>query len=161
MLFTVLPGCRPVEPEFSGEDVAAIRAAMDTYVQHALAGDWDAWGTILAADIVYMPPNQAPLIGREAAVGFGKSFPKITSLTSTPEEIEGRGDLAYLRGKYSYSATLPDGQNLTESGTYLALHRRQADGAWPFTHLIWHSDSQPATPMVPEVAPSAAAGPSP
>jgi ketosteroid isomerase-like protein len=148
-----------VETELSDEDVATIRAAMDTYVQHALAGDWDAWGTILAPDIVYMPPNQAPVLGREAAVAFGKAFPKITSLTSTPEEIEGRGDLAYVRGKYSFSATLPDGQSLSENGSYLEIHRRQPDGAWPFTHLIWHSNSAPPPPPALEVTPTAAPSP--
>ena len=138
--------CRPGAPALSPPDVAAVRAGVDTYIRTALAGDWDAWGKTLATDVVYMPPNQAPLMGRDAAVAFGKAFPKLTSVTATAEEVTGRGDLAYARGKYSYAATLADGSAIRESGSFLEIHRRQADGTWLHTHVIWHADSPPPAP---------------
>lgn len=153
-LLAFLAGCQPAAtPELSSADVAAVRATIDTYAKTALAGDWDAWGKTLATDVVYMPPNQPPLLGRDAAVAFGKSFPKITSMSITPEDITGRADLAYVRGKYSYSAALPDGTAVSESGVFLEIHRRQADGSWPYTQAIWHADSPPAPPPVPGTSP--------
>lgn len=143
-LLASLAGCRPqATPELSSADAAAVRANIDAYASAALAGDWDAWGKTLADDVVYMPPNQAPLLGRDAAVSFGKSFPKITSLTITPEDVTGRADLAYARGKYSYAATLPDGSAVSESGSFLEIHRRQADGTWLHSQVMWHADSPP------------------
>lgn len=148
-LLASLAACRPAAPELPDADVAAIRANIDAYVRTALAGDWDAWGKTLATDVVYMPPNQPALLGREAVVAFGKSFPKLTRLSVTPEDVTGRGDLAYARGKYSYAATLPDGSTISESGSFLEIHRRQADGSWLYTQLIWHADSPPAPAPAP------------
>lgn len=142
LLATFVAACQRAT-EFSSADEAAIRATIDEYVRAALAADWPAWGKTLGNDVVYMPPNHAPLIGREAAVAFAKTFPKLTSFTVTVEDVSGRGDLAYARGKYSFAGTLPDGSNVSENGSFLEVHRRQPDGTWPYTHAIWHSDAPP------------------
>ena len=145
-----LSACQTPSAELSDADVAAVRANIAEYVRTALAGEWDAWGRTLATDVAYMPPSQAPIMGRDAAVTFGKSFPKLTSLSVSPEDVRGRGDVAYARGKYSYAATLPDGSSASESGSFLDIHRRQPDGSWLYTHAIWHSDSPPPAPTMPK-----------
>jgi ketosteroid isomerase-like protein len=131
-------------PAFSDADAAAVRANIEEYRLTALAGQWDAWGATLTADVIALPPNQAPLIGREAAVAFGKAFPKLTSFTVTVDEVTGQGDLAYTRGTYAFTATTPDGASMNDGGSFLEIHRRQADGSWPYYRWIWHSDSPPS-----------------
>jgi len=134
-------------PAFSDADAAAVRANIEEYRLAALGGQWDAWGSTLTADVIACPPNQAPLVGREAAVAFGKAFPKLTSFTITVDEVTGQGDLAYARITYAFTAAMADGTSLNEKGSSIEIHRRQADGSWPYHRLIWHSDSP--TPPAP------------
>ena len=140
LLLVALTGaCQREAVEISQVDKAAIQATHDKYVQTAVAADWDAWGQTLTSDVFYSPPNLAPMKGRDAAVAWAKTFPKIVSLTLSVDEITGRGDLAFARGSYALVVTLPDGTSMTEHGAFLTVHQRQADGTWPYTHLIYHS----------------------
>jgi ketosteroid isomerase-like protein len=149
----VLAVCRPpAETELSDADVAAIRATMDEYIRAVLAADSEAWGKTLASDVVYMPPNQPPIVGRTGAVAFLEAFPKVNRLETTQVNVAGRLDLAYAQGKFSFSATLPDGSAIDDGGSFLQIHRRQADQTWLISHLIWNSDAPPAP--VPEPAPA-------
>lgn len=146
-LLVVLTACEREAPELSQADKEAVKAHIEKYRQAVLAADWDAWGRTLAADVFASPPNVAPMTGREAAVAWVKTFPKITGLTVNVDEVTGRGDLAYARGTYGLSLTLPDGSPMTERGSFLEVHRRQADGTWPYTHLMYHStEPLPAAP---------------
>jgi len=133
----------------SASDVTAVRESIDAYVRTALANDWDRWGKVLLADVVAMPPNHAPLVGRDAAVAFVKTFPKLTQFNVNIDEITGGGGTAYCRGTYSLTFQMPDGKSSTEKGSFLEIHKRQSDGTWPYARLMWHSDAAP-----PEPAPS-------
>jgi hypothetical protein len=77
-------------------------------------------------------------------VNWAKSLPKIT-LTTTADEVTGHGDLAYVRGTFGVTATLPDGSTMNDKGSFLEIRRQQADGTWALTRDIWHSDL-PAPP---------------
>jgi ketosteroid isomerase-like protein len=142
-----LGSCATVKPKsaLGNDDVTAIRANIDAYVKALLASDWDAWGKTLMPDAVVMPPNHAPLMGRDAAVGYIKTFPKLTALTPQPDEVTGQGDLAYVRGTYVLSMIFPNGSSASDSGSVLSIHRRQSDGTWLFSQLIWHPDAAPGT----------------
>ena len=57
----------------------------------------------------------------------------------TPDRVEvsGSGDMAYARGTYSLRTTHPrTGRPRVESGHYLTIFRRQADGRWKATEDI-------------------------
>jgi ketosteroid isomerase-like protein len=143
-----LTSCAPATPKsaLSNEDVTAIRANIDAYVSALRAADWDGWGKTLSPDVVVMPPNNAPLVGRDAAVAYIKTFPKITALTVKPAEVTGQGDLAYVHGTYALSMILPNGSSANDSGSFLEITRRQSDGTWLSSRLIWHPDAAPGTP---------------
>jgi len=140
-----LAACATTKPKsaLSDADVAAIRTNIDAYVKALLASDWDAWGKTLLPDVVVMPPNHAPLVGRDAAVAYIKTFPKLTALTPHPDEVTGEGDLAYVRGTYVLSMIFPNGSSASDSGSFLEIHRRQSDGTWLYSRLIWHPDAAP------------------
>ena len=147
LLLLGLAACQAVESEFTDQDAGAIRAQIDALVSTAIAADWDAWGNTLSSDVIFFPPNQAPLVGHGAVLAWARAFPEITSFTAPPDEVSGTGDLAYAHGTYSYTVTLPDGSPLTEQGTYVNIFRRQPDGSWRYTHNIWHSNSPPPAPQ--------------
>lgn len=139
-----LASCGSPPPDIDDADKDAIRAQVDAYVRGALAGDVKTWSNALAEDIVLMPPNSAPVLGRQAAVNWmGGAFPRLTRLTMEVRDVSGVGDFAYARGIYSLGATRPDGTPVSDSGPFLQVHRRTSDGKWPYIRLMWHSGSIP------------------
>ena len=120
-------------------DERAIRDQMEKYRRAALAADWDAWGATLAENVVISPAGTAPQRGRAAAVAWGEGFPPLEKFTVDIEEIDGEGDFACVRGTYELEMTTPDGGRFGERGMFLDVHRRTADGSWPYTHAMFHS----------------------
>lgn len=145
-LGVLLAACQPAASELSEADVTAIKAKTDRYVAAALASDWDVAGKELSSDIVFLPPNAAPVVGHDAAMTYLRNYPKITGFTVNVDEVRGRGDLAYARGTYMISVELPDKSAATENGAFLETHRKQADGTWRYAHIMWHSMSPPPAP---------------
>ncbi len=140
LAFTIM-ACQPGAGPLSDEDIAAIRANGDAYAQSALSADWPAWAALFTDDAVNMAPNEPAIEGRPAIQAWGEAFPTMTEFTSTPVEIDGRTDLAYIRGTYSYTATVEGApEPVTDSGKYLVVLRKQADGSWLTTANIWNSD---------------------
>src|SRR5512143_2630636 len=99
-IFIGLTACQQQPAELSQADKDAVRAVVEKYRQAAIAGDWTTWGTTLLSDVIISPAHMAPLMGRDAAVAWGKGFPKISNLVVIVDEVSGRGDVAYDRGTY-------------------------------------------------------------
>ena len=129
----------------SEADEDSIRAQIEKYRRAALEGEWDAWGATLSEDVVASPGNIAPLIGRAAAVAWGEAFPPLEKFMVEIEEIDGEGDVAYARGRYELGMSAPDGTHIGDRGAWLQIHRRSADGTWPYTHMFFHSTEPPPT----------------
>ena len=148
-LLAALAGCTRDAAELSQADKEAVKAQIEKYTQAGLAADWDAWGNTLAPDVIALPPNTPRVNGRAAAVAWIKSLPKLTAFKATVDEVSGQGDIAYAHGTYELVMALPDGSTTMDRGTFLEVHKRQADGTWPYTHLMFHS-----TEPLPAAAPA-------
>jgi len=122
----------------SDKDVSDIQATIDRWIEDAISRR-DDFTNIIAPDMILQPANLPPIVGHDAAVAYLKAYPTITKFTATKDEVVGRGDLAYVRGTYAIDAVLPDKTPVHENGTYLEVHRKRADGTWPYTRLMWHS----------------------
>jgi len=147
MLFAVVrcqPAAETVGP-LSEEDVAAIRALHEEQIEAGLTGDWDAVGAFFAEDLVYMPPNFPLVHGRAAWVEGAKAMGfDIIEMTTEILDIDGRGDLAYLRGAYSETFTVQGMPGpISDTGKFLWILRKQPDGAWLITTWIWNADQIP------------------
>ncbi len=91
----------PTAGPLSEEDVSAIRGVVDGLGEALLAGDWDAAGALFAEDAVFMVPDQ-PEFGRAAwRAGLDEAQMTFHELTFEVAEIDGRADLAFLRGTFS------------------------------------------------------------
>lgn len=64
-------------------------------------------------------------------------------------EVDGRGDLAYVRGRYSMVMALPSQPELSESGKYIEIWRKQPDGSWKLFRDIFNADAPPAPAAAP------------
>jgi uncharacterized protein (TIGR02246 family) len=97
----------------------------------AVPKDVAAWAALYLDDAVVNPPNQPAVKGRTAIRAWLEAFPPIVELTLNNVKVEGRGDLAYVLGTYSLTIAPPGAPGpITDSGNFLTIRRRQADGRW-------------------------------
>ena len=140
-LIVLFAACKVAPPDLSQADRVAIRAATDSFVAHQRARHDSLTAELFSEDARFMPPNGGITEGRSAIRAWLKAFPAMANFTLTPIEIEGRGDLAYVRGTYSFIRVGPDGHQIGEDrGKYLEIRRKQADGKWLMTIDIYNSD---------------------
>jgi uncharacterized protein (TIGR02246 family) len=145
LALAVLAACQPAAIPLSEDDVAAIRALGTSYAQSNLANDADAVAAVYATDAVEMPPNMPARVGNAAirdayAEFFGLSV-EVSEFTLTAVEIDGVDGMAFDRGTWTWTGTPPGmTEPVSENGKYLGVARRQEDGAWLWTSVIWNSD---------------------
>jgi uncharacterized protein (TIGR02246 family) len=138
LVVALTAACGSSNGGLSDSDREAIRTAGKKYVEADDKRDADAMMQGIAEGAYYMPSNGAPISGREAIRSFLKlhAWDKITE---SPEEIEGRDGLAFVRGSYT---VLYQGQKQT--GYYMEIWQKQPDGAWRITRKLWNSDKATA-----------------
>jgi ketosteroid isomerase-like protein len=72
----------------------------------------------------------------------GRLTPNTPAFLSLKDnEVMGYADLAYLRGSYSMTFSLPGvPAPIDEQGKFLQIYRKQGDGSWKITREIYNSD---------------------
>ena len=125
----------------SDEDVAAIKTAHDAYGQTMISKDWVALIAMHTEDAVIMPPNMPLIQGREAIQAWNEASPLITAFNLTCVEIDGRSDLAYVRGVYTLTMELEGApEPIQDTGKFLDILQKQQDGSWLIANDIFNSD---------------------
>lgn len=125
----------------SEEDVTAIKAAHDAFIQVVMTGGWGAVIEFYTEDAVFMPPNAPIVQGKKAMMAFSKMWPPVTAFDLTIEDIDGRDDLAYVRGAYSQTIELEGApEPIQDKGKFVEIMRKQQDGSWLISIDILNSD---------------------
>jgi len=131
----------------AAEDIAAIRATDSSFASAMGAGDAAGVAAIYLPDAHLLPPDAAPVEGREAIQQFIAGFLGAyhVAIAVSADEIEGRGDLAYARGHYTMEGTPKAAGTppLREEGKFLEVLRRQADGTWRYAADMWSPNAPP------------------
>ena len=141
VLAAVAAACRPAPPPLSDADKAAMRAGGDSFVVYFRTNGDSAIAALFTEQAVLMPPNAGAVEGRAAIRAFFEGFPALPDFTGTPIDIDGRGDLAYVRGTYSLSMPAASGRPaMSDHGKFLEIRRRQPDGKWLVSVDIFNSD---------------------
>jgi uncharacterized protein (TIGR02246 family) len=135
-------GCARGGPaSLSEADKTALRANDQKFADAVLAKNWAAAAALYTADASFMPPNGPEVKGPAMIQAWMGAFPPVTSFTLEPQEVDGVGNLAYVRGIYTMSFTLPGATAPTEDhGKYIVIGRKQADGSWLISQDIFNSD---------------------
>jgi uncharacterized protein (TIGR02246 family) len=128
----------------SAADQAAIRAADTAFSTAAGAGDAAGLAAMYVPNASLMPPNAATVQGREAIQKFWGAFVDAyqVNIALRAEEVEGHGDLAYSRGRYTLDLT-PKAKGPAaahDEGKFLTIFRRQPDGTWQLAVDMYSSD---------------------
>lgn len=137
----LLGACAAGPGPITQADRDAIDAVRSAFREAVLAGDVAGLLALYTDDAVEMPPNMPMNSGKAAIETANTSNPMPSAFSMTPMETEGVGDLAYDRGTYSFAMSVEGApEPMTETGKYLVLLRKQADGSWLMSTVIWNSD---------------------
>ena len=128
-------------------ETEAVNTLLQQWVSAVNAGDIDAWLAILADDATVMPPNEPAVTGKEAlGPWMVQTFfdPFNVQLSCTFDDVEPAGDLVSTRGSYDLSLAPKDGaQVVDDNGKFVNIFKRQPDGSFKFTTVMWNSNNQP------------------
>jgi ketosteroid isomerase-like protein len=140
LLLTV--GCTRAGPApLSEADKVALRAIDQRFADAVLAKNWAGAAAVYSTEASLMQPNGPAVNGRAMIQAWLEAFPPISTLTIETQEIDGVADLAYVRGTYAMTFTLPGAPGPTEDrGKYLLIERKQTDRSWLITNEIFNSD---------------------
>ncbi len=134
-------------------DRAAIRQGDQDFARLMNAKDMKGVAAIYAEDAIVLSPNEAAVQGRAAIQAWIESFPPTTNFQVQIQEVEGEGDLAYVRGTATFTITPSGAAPVEERAKYIEIWRKQKDGSWKIMRDIWNSDRPlPAAEKVPEPA---------
>ena len=125
----------------TASDEAALRQALDIEMKAANAADAAGWAAVYAQDAIVLRPHAPAVQGREAIQQWLATLPPISNAKGQGLEIAGDGDLAYLRGTYTMTFSIPGAPApIDEQGKFLQIYRKQGDGSWKMTREIYNSD---------------------
>jgi uncharacterized protein (TIGR02246 family) len=131
----------------SAKDEAAVRAVDSAWVAGANAGQAEGVAATYASDAVLLPPNGSPVEGHDAIRDFWGGFLKTYEVRVEigDDAVEGRGDLAYIRGHYTMTTTPKAGAPALprEDGKYLEVLKRRPDGSWRYAYDMYSSNTSP------------------
>jgi len=140
-LVILVPACQPASNEFTEQDATAIRQLLEeTYPQALIRGDIEAATAMWAEDAYRVPPHGAALEGYDAIRAEYDAMPyAVTDLAWSDVKVDGCGDLAFMRGDYSFTAESEEAGAYSETGTTFLVFRRD-DGQWKVTNNMWRPD---------------------
>ena len=146
LLGVLMLACQPTAQPLLDTDKTAMRAVIDSFTAYVVTHRDSMAAAAFTQTATLMPPNHGIVQGRAAIRAFVAGFPPLTHFTASAIEIDGRGDLAYVRGTYQMTFAAPPGRSATvDHGKFLEIRRRQDDGRWLTTADIFNSDL-PAKP---------------
>jgi ketosteroid isomerase-like protein len=124
------------------------------------AADPDAMLALYADEgSAIMPPDQPVVTGEEAMRSFFEEFFAAGDVTvkDVVESVVADGDLLAGKGSYTVDLTTPEGEMATQSGKWICVMTKQADGSYQILRNIWNRDAP--LPGMPEPPPIAESGP--
>ncbi|HEV8305996.1 MAG TPA: DUF4440 domain-containing protein [Gemmatimonadales bacterium] len=150
-LLAVALACQP--PDTSAAAKQAIDAANANWPRLTSSGHADSIAEFYAANAVLMPPNMAPMHGKDSIRMF---FAVLNTMSSPPptltlraETVWGSGSLAVEKGRWVFAwpagAARPPGAPAVDSGKYMVRWEQQ-NGRWLMVDDIWNSDVALPTP---------------
>lgn len=115
-----------------GSDEREIREVHSTWIGAVNAGDLVQLLTMMADDVVFLNPGQAPL-GRDGfSANFSAAHQRVRiHCSSELEEVVVVGEVAYTRSRDALSVTPRAGGEATQlAGHRITVYRKQPDGRW-------------------------------
>ncbi len=143
IISAVFVACQPGAASLSDQDQAAIRKVLDdaTKMANSPKPDYAAYVKLYyGEDATVLVANTTPVQGQAAIQTMLESFPPMSEFKADIVDLDGRGDLAYVRGNYSMTLKPAGAPPMTDRGKYVEIWKKQTDGAWRVRYDSWSSD---------------------
>lgn len=128
-------------------DVNAVHDLFRRLDDTATAGDCGEWVPLITDDVLWMVPNQATLVGKDAVRTRLLSLCEQLDMEhiSNVQEVEVAREWAFARGIFTFRLTAKAGGATTEeTGKFISIFERQVDHSWKISHLIWNNEKPPS-----------------
>jgi uncharacterized protein (TIGR02246 family) len=150
LLVATAAGCAQKKVSIADER-AAIRDAEREAVSAANAKEVERWLGVFAAGATVIPPNRSVLSGKEAIQEWGAKLFESPGFALKFEnetiDVSAAADLAYALTRYERTLHDKAGKPLAETGTWVAVWKKQPDGSWKCVVYIWNPDTESPTPV--------------
>jgi len=140
-LLTGLAACQPQSQNLSTSDINAIRIASDAWVETYNRNDWSELASLFSEDATMMPPNSASVRGRTAIALWEADNESGFRIVFDIQEINGTGDMAYVRGRACTFIPMGNGEFGVDVGKFLEIRKKQSNGEWLIQADIFNSDA--------------------
>jgi uncharacterized protein (TIGR02246 family) len=128
-------------------ELEAIRQVISGIIRADNAGDAAAVMSFYADDSVLLPPNDSPVVGKDAIRSrYEEGFRHFRfDISSTSDETRVFGEWAFDRGTTS-GRTIPKESDAARQvhDKYVMILHREVNGSWKIARLIWNR-AEPAT----------------
>lgn len=143
-MVSALYGCGQINWSRGTEvDVQAIRKLVNDFCAAHKYDDGAKLAEFYSDDAMLMPPGEPMVFGKQAiASRYQQDIEKFTAeLTTTPDEIEVSGNLAFVRGTFTIRLTpKAEGEKIEATFKFIEILRKGTDGLWKPYCDIWNSD---------------------
>jgi uncharacterized protein (TIGR02246 family) len=129
-------------------DKAAVETATTAFHQALRTNDLETFMSYVADDVVFMPPGEPPVRGRDAVrqwvTGFLAQY-QTSSLTLADREVRVGSGWAVELGTFEWALQpAAGGSPVVDRGTYMQVWTQQGDGTWRFAREVYNSSIPPA-----------------
>jgi uncharacterized protein (TIGR02246 family) len=136
--------CQPPPSVLTDADRAAIDAQRAAFRDAMRAADWATAAGVYTEDATVMPANAPAVAGRANIQQMFQAMPPVGEIVFATREATGTAEVALVRGSFSMTMMLPGATVATaDTGKFVELWRKQADGTWLLQWDIWNSDLAP------------------
>lgn len=95
------------------------------------SGSVAAFSAYLANDAIQMPSGTSPIVGRDSIVASMVADPGVMLLWEPKHaEVARSGELGWTWGVYQVKFKTDEGEEMTSSGKYVNVWRKQDDDSW-------------------------------
>ena len=146
--------CLPPPPGSSAGAKQAIDAANAQWPRLTSTGHADSIAEFYALNAVILPPNMAPIRGKEAIRAFFATQNTVKPrLTLRADSVWASGAAAVEQGRWwwKWTSAPPPGMPAADSGKYLVRWVNEG-GKWLMAQDIWNSDRALPSPPAPTPA---------
>jgi uncharacterized protein (TIGR02246 family) len=136
-------GCQPRASE--AHDLEAINALQRQVDAAIIAGDTESYVALLTDNAVLMPPNAPPVIGKDAIRSWNQMMSqqfRFQAYKPVDHEVVLAGKWAFRRATADWTLTpAAGGEPIHDSGKFIIIYERQANGSWRVARDIWNSNT--------------------
>jgi ketosteroid isomerase-like protein len=131
-------------PDMRAQDTAAMVAADESWLQAAKTRGAAGWMSYYTDDVAILPPGSPAIVGREAVGKYVAAMFATPGFAldwkATSAEVARSGDIGYVRGTYNAAWRDKRGKTVKETGKFVEIWRKQADGSWKCAVDMWSAD---------------------